>query len=93
MKDDWEVNCSKPPQPSKPSKQLSSEPSTTNTATTVPSEEQDSDSYCYELLSMLLGLSQSEVGCSFLAEQGKLMDDLSTLLHVGSHKIQLQVSK
>ncbi len=55
------------------------------------SEQQDSDSYCFELLSMLIGLSQSEVGCSFLSEQDKLVHDLFTLLHVSTLRIQLQV--
>ena len=52
-----------------------------------------SDTYCYELLSMLIGLSQSDVGCSFLADQQKLLMDLFTLLHVASIRIQLQVSQ
>ena len=62
------------------------EPSTSDN-----SEQQDSNTYCFELLSMLTGLSQSEVGCGFLAEQNKLIQDLFTLLHVSSLRIQLQV--
>lgn len=84
MKDEWEVACSKPP-PSKLPKQISMERSTATL-----SEDQDSDTYCYELLSMLLGLSQSDVGCAFLSEQSKLVLDLFTLLHVASLRIQLQ---
>ena len=86
MKEEWEVACSKAP--SKPAKQAPSEPSTTGN---IP-EDQVSDNYCYELLSMLLGLSQSEVGCGYLSEQSKLVEDLFTLLHVGSNRIQLRAS-
>jgi len=88
MKEEWESTCSKPQSP-KSSKQLASELSTISTSTS--SEEKESDNYCYELLSMLLGLSQSEVGCGFLSEQSKLTEDLFTLLHVGSARIQQQV--
>ena len=83
MKDEWETVSSSPPPP-KPSRQTSIEAA-------VSEEEKSSDTYCYELLSMLTGLSQSEVGCSFLSEQEKLMQDLFTLLHVGSTRLQLQV--
>lgn len=86
MKDEWDVTCCKP-LPTKPAKQVNVEPS----STTV-SEEQESDTYCYELLSMLLGLSQSDVGCGFLSDQSKLVSDLFTLLHVASLRIQLQAS-
>lgn len=50
-----------------------------------------SDTYCYELLSMLIGLSQSEIGCGFLSEQKKLVRDLFSLLHVATSRMQLQV--
>ena len=85
MKDEWELACTKAT-PSKISKQVSVEPSLV-----ALSEEQDSDTYCYELLSMLLGLSQSDVGCGFLSEQSILVQDLFSLLHVASLRIQLQV--
>ena len=85
MKEEWRVACSKAPPP-KVIKQASMEPSTSDS-----SEQQDLDTYCFELLSMLTGLSQSEVGCGFLAEQNKLIQDLFTLLHVASLRIQLQV--
>ena len=84
MKEEWELACSKAP-PHKVIKQASMEPSTSDS-----SEQQDSDTYCFELLSMLTGLSQSEVGCGFLAEQNKLIQDLFTLLPVASLRIQLQ---
>ena len=82
MKEEWEATSSKPPPP-KPSRQTSSDPG--------PSEGGVADTYCYELLSMLIGLSQSEVGCAFLSEQEKLIKDLFTLLHVTTVRIQMQV--
>ena len=82
MKEEWEATSSKPPPP-KPSRQTSSEPG--------PSEGGIADTYCYELLSMLIGLSQSEVGCAFLSEQEKLITDLFILLHVTTVRIQMQV--
>ena len=86
MKEEWEATCIKTPPTSKANKQPSVESSTSD------SSEQESDSYCFELLSMLIGLSQSEVGCGFLSEQNKLIHDLFTLLHVATLRIQLQVS-
>lgn len=83
MKEEWEAVSSKPPPP-KPSRQTSIEPSS-------PEGGKGSDTYCYELLSMLLGLSQSERGCAFLAEQEMLLQDLFTLLHIASVRIQFQV--
>ena len=85
MKEEWEATCIKTPPTSKANKQPSVESSTSD------SSEQESDSYCFELLSMLIGLSQSEVGCGFLSEQNKLIHDLFTLLHVATLRIQLQV--
>ena len=87
MKDEWEVTCIKFPS-SVPSKKISM-----GLSSVALSEDQDSDTYCYELLSMLLGLSQSDVGCGFLSEQSILVSDLFTLLHVASLRIQLQVRK
>ena len=86
MKEEWEVNASKPVVPPKLSRQLSAEP-----AMTTETTGKSSDTYCYELVSMLIGLCQSESGCSFLSEQQQLMRDLFTLLHVASTRIQLQV--
>ena len=82
MKEEWEATANSLPPP-KPSRQTSSDP--------APSEGGVADTYCYELLSMLIGLSQSEVGCAFLAEQERLIQDLFTLLHVTTVRIQMQV--
>ena len=50
-----------------------------------------SDTYCFEMLSMVLALSGSSVGRSYLAQQFGLLKDLLALLHTGSGRIQRQV--
>lgn len=49
------------------------------------------DTYIFELLSMVLALSGSGVGRSYLSHQHGLIRDLLTLLHTGSDRIQRQV--
>lgn len=51
-----------------------------------------SDTYCFEMLSMVLALSGSSVGRAYLSHQGGLLGDLLTLLHTGSARVQRQVS-
>ena len=92
MKEEWEVACSKVTVPPKPAP-LAQQMSMVEADSGDSSDQQDSDSYCFELLSMLIGLSQSEVGCGFLSEQSKLVHDLFVLLHVASTRIQIQVRK
>ena len=87
MKEEWEATASKQ-LPPKPSRQQSSEPSA---STSDSGATEGSDTYCYELLTMMIGLSQSEAGCGFLSEQESLVQDLFTLLHVATMRIQLQV--
>jgi hypothetical protein len=41
------------------------------------------DTYCFEMLSLVLALSGSSVGRSYLASQFGLIVDLLTLLHTG----------
>ena len=50
-----------------------------------------SDAYCFELLSMVLALSGSEVGSGYLAQQHNLLQDLLSLLHTASPRVQRQV--
>ena len=50
-----------------------------------------SDTYCFEMLSLVLALSGSAVGRSHLASQYGLIKDLLTLLHTASGRIQRQV--
>uniref|UniRef100_A0A336LRN5 RCR-type E3 ubiquitin transferase n=1 Tax=Culicoides sonorensis TaxID=179676 RepID=A0A336LRN5_CULSO len=52
----------------------------------------ESDNYIFELLSMVLALSGSGVGKSYLSHQHGLLRDLLTLLHTGSDRIQRQVT-
>lgn len=49
------------------------------------------DTYCFEMLSLVLALSGSTVGRSYLAQQFGLIRDLLALLHTGSGRIQRQV--
>lgn len=50
------------------------------------------DIYCFEMLSMVLALSGSTVGRSYLSNQHGLLNDLLTLLHTGSDRVQRQVT-
>ncbi|XP_069130438.1 LOW QUALITY PROTEIN: E3 ubiquitin-protein ligase MYCBP2-like [Argopecten irradians] len=54
-------------------------------------ETSDQDAYCFELLSMVLALSGSGVGRAYLAQQYPLLQDLFSLLHTGSPRVQRQV--
>lgn len=51
----------------------------------------NSDTYCFEMLSMVLALSGSSVGRNYLSHQGGLLADIVTLLHTGSARVQRQV--
>lgn len=50
------------------------------------------DTYCFEMLSMVLALSGSAVGRSYLSLQHGLLKDLLSLLHTGSDRVQRQVT-
>ncbi|VVC32964.1 Zinc finger, RING-type,Zinc finger, RING/FYVE/PHD-type,APC10/DOC domain,Galactose-binding [Cinara cedri] len=50
------------------------------------------DSYCFEMLSMVSALSGSNVGRSYLADQHDLLLNLFSLLHTGSARVQRQVT-
>lgn len=63
-------------------------------ANSQPSDDDaSSDAYCFELLSMVLALSGSNVGRQYLAQQLTLMQDLFSLLHTASPRVQRQVSE
>ena len=55
------------------------------------SKTEDSDTYCFELLSMILALSGSDVGCRYVSQQSVLIKNLVSLLHIGTPRIQRQV--
>ena len=61
------------------------------TAAVAADQGASSDAYCFEMLSMVLALSGSSVGRSYLAQQFGLLRDLLALLHTGSGRIQRQV--
>uniref|UniRef100_A0A0K2UH48 RCR-type E3 ubiquitin transferase n=1 Tax=Lepeophtheirus salmonis TaxID=72036 RepID=A0A0K2UH48_LEPSM len=50
-----------------------------------------SDTYCFEMLSLVLALSGSTVGKLYLSQQQGLIQDLLNLLHTGTARIQRQV--
>lgn len=52
----------------------------------------NSDTYCFEMLSMVLALSGSSVGRTYLSHQGGLLADVLKLLHIGSARVQRQVN-
>ncbi|XP_032812561.2 E3 ubiquitin-protein ligase MYCBP2 isoform X3 [Petromyzon marinus] len=54
--------------------------------------EAATDAYCFELLSMVLALSGSNVGRTYLAQQATLLQDLFSLLHTASPRVQRQVA-
>ena len=49
------------------------------------------DTYCYEMLSMVLALSGSSVGRLYLAQQHALLRDLLSLLHTATARVQRAV--
>lgn len=49
------------------------------------------DTYCFEMLSMVLALSGSSVGRNYLSHQYGLLEDLLSLLHTGTARVQRQV--
>ncbi|XP_053950715.1 E3 ubiquitin-protein ligase highwire-like [Anastrepha ludens] len=91
-KEDWEIvnlaNCFKDAHAN----------TTSATSTGEPKSESSSeryrapDTYCFEMLSMVLALSGSVVGRSYLSHQYGLLKDLLTLLHTGSDRVQRQVT-
>lgn len=54
--------------------------------------EMPADAYCFEMLSMVLALSGSSIGRTYLSTQNDLLLDLFSLLHTGSARVQRQVT-
>ncbi|XP_071483043.1 E3 ubiquitin-protein ligase MYCBP2-like [Diadema antillarum] len=88
MQDDWEASLVASSKLTPTSTPSSSAPSSSalDQSTSVP------DAYCFELLSMVLALSGSHVGRSYVAQQDGLLLDLVSLLHTGTPRIQRQVT-
>ncbi|XP_070133334.1 E3 ubiquitin-protein ligase highwire [Drosophila bipectinata] len=61
-------------------------------AESTPERSRAPDTYCFEMLSMVLALSGSVVGRSYLSQQHGLLRDLLGLLHTGSDRVQRQVT-
>ncbi|KAL1131023.1 hypothetical protein AAG570_012261 [Ranatra chinensis] len=61
-------------------------------ASTSSAHSETPDTYCFEMLSMVLALSGSTVGRSYLSHQHGLLSDLLSLLHTGSARVQRQVT-
>lgn len=73
--------------------QLAVDAGTVDHKSDITSEtSRSTDTYCFEMLSMVLALSGSSVGRSYLSQQYGLLKDLLTLLHVGSDRVQRQVT-
>ena len=83
MREEWEISLSTktaiPPSPSDESK--------------LGDQISASDAYCFELLSMVLALSGSSVGRVYVAQQAVLLQDLLSLLHTGTPRVQRQVCR
>lgn len=77
VRDDWEIMLS--------SGTISSHSGLSQDA------NKNSDTYCFEMLSMVLALSGSSVGRAYLSHQSGLLGDLVSLLHTGSARVQRQV--
>ena len=83
MKEDWKSKLGKQVKPDEQDKPQESSDEAQG--------QSSPDTYCFELVSMVMGLCESEVGRLFLAEQAELIRDLLVLLHVSTTRIQLQV--
>ncbi|KAK2163193.1 hypothetical protein LSH36_84g08056 [Paralvinella palmiformis] len=57
----------------------------------IDSTTKSSDAYCFELLSMVLALSGSAVGRNYLARQHSLLQDMLSLMHTSTPRVQRQV--
>jgi len=90
-KEDWELAnlahaLKQPPQ-------LQSLPAPASASSeSSPERSRAPDTYCFEMLSMVLALSGSVVGRSYLSQQHGLLRDLLGLLHTGSDRVQRQVT-
>ena len=56
-----------------------------------PPASKVSDTYCFEMLSMVLALSGSKVGRVYLSQQYSLIKDMVSFLHTGTARVQRAV--
>jgi len=57
----------------------------------MPLYFRSNDMFCFELVSMVTALTGSGVGRAYLAQQSGLLQDLFSLLHTASPRVQRQV--
>ncbi|KAG8222416.1 hypothetical protein J437_LFUL004875 [Ladona fulva] len=98
VREEWEaLLCSGPQTPSGAGPQgqwmfLNSTAQQSSDANKGGSSVPPTDTYCFEMLSMVLALSGSSVGRAYLSHQYGLLSDLLSLLHTGSARVQRQVT-
>lgn len=86
-KDDWEMLNAPTVDRGPPTAAASAE-----SPAAASSSQRAPDTYCFEMLSMVLALSGSPVGRAYLSQQHGLLKDLLSLLHTGSDRVQRQVT-
>ncbi|XP_062141939.1 E3 ubiquitin-protein ligase highwire-like [Drosophila sulfurigaster albostrigata] len=98
-KEDWELANLAHVLKHQPAQQTAAAPqsATTGVSALISSDSSSErsrapDTYCFEMLSMVLALSGSVVGRSYLSQQYGLLRDLLGLLHTGSDRVQRQVT-
>ncbi|KAH8041514.1 hypothetical protein HPB51_016959 [Rhipicephalus microplus] len=92
VREEWEaLLCS--PQPSPPQRTAAAMAGGSGTSSHMPAiGGSGGDTYCFEMLSMVLALSGSAVGRAHLSQQAGLLRDIFSLLHTGSARVQRQVT-
>lgn len=92
-KEDWELaNLAHVLKQPPPTQQAPAPNPVPASAESSPERSRAPDTYCFEMLSMVLALSGSVVGRSYLSQQHGLLRDLLGLLHTGSDRVQRQVT-
>ncbi|XP_077518796.1 MYC binding protein highwire isoform X2 [Amblyomma americanum] len=91
VREEWEaLLCS--PQPSPPQRTAAAMAGGSGASHPPAIGGGGGDTYCFEMLSMVLALSGSAVGRAHLSQQAGLLRDIFSLLHTGSARVQRQVT-
>ncbi|XP_039231733.1 E3 ubiquitin-protein ligase highwire isoform X2 [Drosophila yakuba] len=91
-KEDWELANLAHVLKQSPQQHSAPAPAASASCESTPERSRAPDTYCFEMLSMVLALSGSVVGRSYLSQQHGLLRDLLGLLHTGSDRVQRQVT-
>ncbi|KMZ09796.1 uncharacterized protein Dsimw501_GD15825 [Drosophila simulans] len=91
-KEDWELANLAHVLKQSPQQQTAPALAASASCESTPERSRAPDTYCFEMLSMVLALSGSVVGRSYLSQQHGLLRDLLGLLHTGSDRVQRQVT-